>query len=161
MHRCYGDSTGKKHAFPALCKGHRNGKQFLRRHGQFDIHLCLSRYVLASVIAIKPQNPADFCVCVHRSWLVKLAWKSRFDNNYKELRFLTGGKNWTPLKYLKMEFMRAFDGKNMFGIQWTWIWILVPLPNPCDFKQIFNLSKPMKIGVMSYRIARRLTYITV
>lgn len=101
------------------------------------------------------------CVCVHRSWLVKLAWKSRFDNNYKELRFLTGGKNWTPLKYLKMEFMRVFDGKNMFGIQWTWIWILVPLPNLCDFKQIFNLSKPMKIGVMSYRIARRFTYMTV
>lgn len=59
-----GDSTGKKHAFPSLCKGHRNGKQFLGRHGQFDIHLCLSRYALASVIAIKPQNPADFlCVC--------------------------------------------------------------------------------------------------
>lgn len=58
--------------------------------------------------------------------------------------------------------MRAFDGKIKFGIQWTWVWIPVLLPNLYDFKQVFNLSKLIKIEViMSRRIAMKFTYITL
>lgn len=58
--------------------------------------------------------------------------------------------------------MSVFDGKIMFGIQWTWVWIPVLLPNLYDFKQVFNLSKPIKIEViMSRKIAMKFTYITV
>lgn len=49
-----------KHAFPALCKGHRNGKQFPGRHGLFDIHLCLSKHVLGQCTSNKTSKSSRF-----------------------------------------------------------------------------------------------------
>lgn len=53
-----GDSTGKKHAFLALCREYRNETQFLGRHGQFDIHLCLSKCILGQCRSNKTSKPS-------------------------------------------------------------------------------------------------------
>lgn len=61
----------------------------------------------ASAGAIKPRNPADFLCAQELITLVKQALKSRLDTT-KELRFLTGIKNWTCLKVFKNGIKKCF-----------------------------------------------------